>query len=107
MRLSIFALLIASSFDFVSSTAEAAFCEFGGDCPFGLIGLYPDYYDHTVYADQPVVFSVRLFVSPPATSATVPVIFEEYGTPFYETALSGSGFQYYVHGYFPDPGTAY
>jgi PEP-CTERM motif len=24
-----------------------------------------------------------------------------------QTALSGSGFKYYVHGYFPDPGTAY
>jgi len=72
------------------------------------MGLLPDYNDHVVYADQPVVFSIRLFVSPPATSATVPVVFSPfYGVPFYETGLYGSDFQYYLHGYFPDPGTAY
>jgi hypothetical protein len=114
MRLSTFALLVAISSSFAPSTADAAFCEFGGDCPFGLMGLLPPHYvdgsevwNHVVYADQPVVFSISLFVSLPATSATTPIFFDFGGVPFYETGLYGSGFQYYLHGYFPDPGTAY
>jgi hypothetical protein len=110
MRLSTFALLVASFFIFAPRVADAAFCfsqmEAGLPCPpSGQIGLLPHPWDPVVYVNEPVVFSISLRVTPPATSAYTPIEFS-YDAPFVETGIYGSGLQYYLHGYFPDPGTA-